>query len=131
LAATSTVLTAPIPIGTKLSLAPGLTADYKQASQTELPDFGRAFAHASAGATPSERTALNALHEQLDWIVQRAATNAFKLPLRYGAIFAILVLPLLGLRLSRRTRTLHVQRVNWIASLLLAKLEHHVLQAGY
>ena len=102
-AATGAVLTAPIPIGTKLALAPGLMADYEQASQTEIPDFGPTFAHASARATPSERTALNALHEQLDSIVQRAVTNAFKLPLRYGAIFAILVLPLLGVRLSRRT----------------------------
>ena len=102
-AATSAVLTAPIPLGTKLSLAPGLVTDYKRASQSELPDFAPTFAHASAGATPSERTALNALHEQLDSIFQREATNAFKLPLRYGAIFAILVLPLLGVRLSRRT----------------------------
>jgi len=61
---------------------------------------------ASARATRSQRAALSDLHQQLDSIVQRAVTRAFKLPLRYGAIFAILVLPLLSLRLlyCKRTR---------------------------
>lgn len=102
-AATKAVLTAPLPSDVKLSLVPRLLAAYKNAPQSELPDFGSAFAHASTHATPSDRKALHDLHTQLDSIVQRAATGAFKLPLRYGAIFAILVLPLLGLRLSRST----------------------------
>ncbi len=98
-AATKAVITAPMPVGLKFSLVPGLLADYKRAPQSELPDFGPTFAHASTHATPSERVALSDLEKQLDSIVQRAATSAFKLPLRYGAIFAIAVLPLLGLRL--------------------------------
>lgn len=103
-AATKAVATAPMPVGLKFSLVPGLLADYKKAPQSELPDFGPTFAHASEHASASERVALSDLQKQLDSIVQRAATSAFKLPLRYGAIFAILVLPLLGLRLMFRRR---------------------------
>jgi MFS family permease len=104
-AATQAVLTAPIPADHKVSLAPGLVAAYKNAPPSALPDFGPAFAHASAHATPSERAALRDLHNQLDSIVQHAATSAFKLPLRYGAIFAIVVLPLLSVRLMYGRRT--------------------------
>ena len=102
-AATKAVLTAPIPSNLKVSLAPGLVADYKNAPQSQLPNFAPTFAQASAHATASDRAALHDLHNRLDSIVQRAATSAFKVPLRYGAIFAIIVLPLLGLRLSRST----------------------------
>jgi predicted MFS family arabinose efflux permease len=100
--ATRAVLIAPIPLDLKISLAAGLLADYKNAPQSELPNFSPTFVKASAHATPSERAALGGLHNQLDSIVQRAATSAFKLPLRYGAIFAFAVLPLLGLALIRR-----------------------------
>jgi MFS family permease len=100
-AATKAVLTAPVSDGLKVSLAPGLIADYKNAPQTEIPDFGPTFARVAAGAAPSDRSALNALHTQLNAIVQTAATSAFKLPLRYGALFALAVLPLLSLRLTR------------------------------
>ena len=104
--ATEAVLTAPLPADLKLSLAPGLVAAYKNAPQSELPDFGPTFARASARATPSERRALRRLHNQLNSIIQGAATGAFKLPLRLGAIFALAVLLVLGLRLlfTRRTR---------------------------
>jgi MFS family permease len=104
-AATTAVLAAPLSPGVKFSLAPGLIAAYKAAPQSQLPDFGPAFTQASASATLPERAALRDLHSQLDSIVQRAATSAFKLPLRYAAIFAIVVLPLLSLRLVYRRRT--------------------------
>jgi predicted MFS family arabinose efflux permease len=100
-AATKVVLTAPISDGLKAALAPGLIADYKNSPQTEIPDFGPTFARAAAHAAPSERAALDQLHKQLNSIVQNAATSAFKLPLRYGAIFALLVLPLLSIGLAR------------------------------
>jgi hypothetical protein len=106
--ATQAVLTAPMPTSLKFSLAPGLIADYKRAPQSQLPNFGPTFAKAAVHASPSERVALNNLHEELDSIVQSAATGAFKLPLRYGAIFAIAVIPLLGFGLwwsgNRRRR---------------------------
>ena len=101
-AATQAVLIAPLPAHVKLSLAPGLVAAYRKAPQSELPDFGPAFAQASAHATPPERAALRDLHNQLNSIVQRAATSAFKLPLRIGAIFAITAVLLLSLRLVYR-----------------------------
>ena len=104
-AATEAVLTAPLPSGLKLSLAPGLEAAYKNAPQSELPDFGPTFARADAHATPAYRAALRDLHTQLDSIVQRAVTSAFKVPFRYGAIFAIVVLALLSLRSIYRKRT--------------------------
>jgi len=103
-AAARAVLTAPLPLLLKLSLIPGLEADYHQAPQSELPDFGPTFARASAAASPSERDALSALHARLDAIVSRAAAGAFRLPLRYGALFALAVLPLLGLSFARVRR---------------------------
>ncbi len=105
-AGTTAVLTAAIPDSLKSLLAPGLLADYKRTPQGELPDLGPTFARVSAHATRRQRAALSNLHRQLDSIVQRATTHAFKLPLRYGAIFAILVLPLLSVRpiSGRRTR---------------------------
>ncbi|MGZ4287693.1 MAG: MFS transporter [Solirubrobacteraceae bacterium] len=106
-AATTAVLTAPIPDSLKSSLAPDLLADYRRTSEGQVPDFGPTFAKASAHATHRERAALSDLHEQLDSIVQRAITSAFRLPLRYGAIFAVLVLPLLGARAIRGRRTRH------------------------
>ena len=104
-AATEAVLTAPVPASLKLSLAPRLVAAYKNASQSELPDFGPAFARASAHATPSERAALRDLHQQLDSIVERAATGAFKLPFRVGAIFVIVVALVLSICLVYGRRT--------------------------
>ena len=103
-AATEAVLTAPIPSDLKLSLAPGLVAANNDAPQTELPDFGPTFARVRAHATPAERAGLRHLHNQLDSIVQRAATGAFKVPFRYGSVFAIIVLGLLSLRLVYRKR---------------------------
>lgn len=95
-AATKTVLTAPIPLELKISLALGLASDYKNAPQSALPDFGSTFARASARATPTQRAALADVHTRLESIVQTAATSAFRLPLRYGTIFVLLVLPLLA-----------------------------------
>ena len=103
--ATGAVLTAPIPTSLKLSLAPSLEAAYKNSSQAELPDFGPTFARASAHATPAERAGLRDLQRQLESIIQSAATSAFKVPFRWGAAFALVVLALLGARLIYRRRT--------------------------
>jgi predicted MFS family arabinose efflux permease len=104
-AATSAVLTAPLSSNLKLSLASGLLREYKSAPQSELPDFAPTFARARDHATASERVALRDLQHELDSIVQRAATSAFKLPFRYGAIFAIAVLLLLGVQVVLRRPT--------------------------
>jgi MFS family permease len=92
------VLGAPLPAGMKLALAPGLIHAYKIAPQSELPNFHPVFVKAAAVATPAQRVVLASMERQLDEIVQRAATSAFKLPLRYGALFALLVIPLLAAR---------------------------------
>jgi hypothetical protein len=104
-AATKAVFTATIPLERKIPLALGLVADYNNAPQSALPDFGPTFARASAHASAAERAALDNLHTRLDSIVQTAATSAFKLPLRYGAIFVLLVLPLLAVGRARRHAT--------------------------
>ena len=52
-AATTAVLTAPIPDSLKSSLAPGLLADYRRTPQGQVPDFGPTFAQAGAHATRS------------------------------------------------------------------------------
>ncbi|MHB1570700.1 MAG: MFS transporter, partial [Solirubrobacteraceae bacterium] len=103
--ATTAVLTAPISPRVEASLVPGLLADYRRTPQGELPDFGHTFSRASLHATDAERVAFGRLHRQLDSIVERAVTSAFKLPLRYGAIFALAVLPLLALDLISKRWT--------------------------
>jgi predicted MFS family arabinose efflux permease len=102
--ATEAVLTAPISSDLKLSLARGLEAANRKAPPSELPDLSPPFARARTHATPAEVVALRHLESQLDSIVQRAATSAFKVPFRYGAVFAIVVLVLLSLRLVYRRR---------------------------
>jgi predicted MFS family arabinose efflux permease len=102
--AAEAVLTAPISSDLKLSLARELETVNRNTPPSELPDFGPTFARARAHATPAERAGLRQLQNELDSIVQRAATSAFKVPFRYGAVFAIVVLVLLGLRLVYRRR---------------------------
>jgi predicted MFS family arabinose efflux permease len=102
--ATEAVLTTPIPADLKLSLARGLERANRNAPPSELPDFRPTFARARAHATPAERAALRHLQKQLDSIVQRAATSAFKVPFRYGAVFAVIVLAVLSLRVAYRKR---------------------------
>jgi hypothetical protein len=106
-AAAIAVFAAPISVRLEVGLVPGLEAAYRHAPQGQLPNFGPAFARASVHATRRERAALVGLRRQLGAIVEHAVTSAFKLPLRYGAIFAIAVLPLLGLQLlsDRRSRS--------------------------
>jgi predicted MFS family arabinose efflux permease len=102
--ATQAVLTAPVSPTLKLSLASGLEAANRNAPPSELPDFSPVFARARVHATPPERGALHQLENELDSLVQHAATSAFKVPFRYGAVFAIIVLVLLSLRLWFRRR---------------------------
>ncbi|MGH2843745.1 MAG: MFS transporter [Solirubrobacteraceae bacterium] len=104
--ASAAVLAAPISASVEASLVPRLLAAYRRTPQGMLPDFAPAFARASLHAPRRERVVLIGLHRRLDAIVDRAVTSAFRLPLRYSAIFALAVLPLLGLHLmgARRLR---------------------------
>jgi hypothetical protein len=96
--ATGAVLFAPVSLTTKAALAPKLQAAANSAPPSRPPDFGPAFAQVSAGAPPAEKVQLKALQARLDAIVERAVTDAFRQPLLYAALFAVAVLPLLGLR---------------------------------
>jgi predicted MFS family arabinose efflux permease len=98
-AVTGIVLRAPLSLGTKIQLGVGLLGAYKSAGQADVPKVDPVFTHLSAGQTPSTRAALLTLRRQVDAIVQRAVTPAFRRPLGYAAGLALLVLPLLGLRL--------------------------------
>lgn len=113
---TRAVLTAPLSVPTKAKLAVGLEAAVKAAPPTSPPDVGPAFDRVRATAPPSERVELAALEKQLNAIIQHAATHAFKRPFLYAALFAVLVLPLLGLRVLYVRRTRRVQEASSPAS---------------
>jgi predicted MFS family arabinose efflux permease len=100
------VLIAPIPLTMKGELAIRLEAAVAAAPVSRPPDIGPVFDKVSATATPSEKAHLAVLEQQLNSIIQRAATHAFKKPFLYAALFALLVLPLLGARVwyARTTR---------------------------
>jgi predicted MFS family arabinose efflux permease len=94
--AAGAVIVAPLPLTTKLELAPRLQAAVNDAPQSRPPDVHPVFDQLSADASSSERVQLAALEKQLDAIIGRAATHPFKRPLLYGALFALAVLPLLA-----------------------------------
>jgi MFS family permease len=102
--ATGVVLFAPLPLTVKEQLGQKLTAAVNRAPQSRPPDFTPAFRQVSAGAPPQERAALVQLKRQLDAIVQRAVTSAFKRPFQIAALFAVCVLPLLGLGIALTRR---------------------------
>jgi hypothetical protein len=93
------IFSAPMPNDLKLQLGAGLLAANASAPQAQLPDFGPAFANVSAKATPATRLLLIRIKSEVHSQVERAATKSFQKPLLYCAVFALLVLPLLLLRL--------------------------------
>jgi predicted MFS family arabinose efflux permease len=94
------VLIAPIPFSTKGELATRLAAAVAAAPLSRPPDIAPAFDEVSATATPSQRVTLAALEKQLNDIIERAATHVFKRPFLYAALLALLVLPLLAVRVG-------------------------------
>ncbi len=104
--AAGVVIVSPLPTSMKLQLGSALQSAAASAPQSRPPDVAPAFAQVNAQATPAQRVQLAALRVQLQTIIERAATHAFKRPLLYAAVFALLVLPVLGgalwLRRSRR-----------------------------
>ncbi len=104
--AARSVLAAPIPLVMKGELAIRLKAAVAAAPVSRPPDIAPAFAKVSATATPSQKVVLAVLEKQLNSIIQRAATHAFRRPYLYAALLALLALPLLGWRVwyARRTR---------------------------
>jgi predicted MFS family arabinose efflux permease len=99
------VVAAPLPLSMKGELAIRLEAAVAAAPVSRPPDIAPVFAKVGATATASQRVELAVLQKQLDSIIQRAATHAFRRPYIYAALLALLVLPLLGLRLWYVRRT--------------------------
>jgi hypothetical protein len=97
---TRLLLHARLPPATKLELGVGLLRAYHSAGQADVPRVDPVFKAAERGASPADRAELARLRRQVDGIVQRAVTPAFRRPFAYAAIFAAAVVPLLGLRLA-------------------------------
>ncbi len=89
------LIVAPISTPTAKTLGAGLLIANARTPQSQLPDFGPAFAHAAEGTTPGTRTVLAALKKQIDVIVERAVTRSFRTPLLLCALISLLALPLL------------------------------------
>jgi MFS family permease len=98
--AAGVVIIAPLPTAMKFDLASHLQAVVASTPDSEVPDIRPVFAGVAAQATPTDRVHLAALQMQLKAIIERAVTQAFQRPYTYAALFSLLVLPLLGLRLA-------------------------------
>jgi predicted MFS family arabinose efflux permease len=94
------VLIAPIPLTMKAELGARLASAVASAPLSSPPDIAPAFDEVSASATPSQKATLAALEKRLNDIIERAATHVFRRPFLYGALLALLVLPLLAVRVG-------------------------------
>ena len=85
--------------GVKDEVAKQLIKTYGETPQGKLPDFGPAFAAVRAKEHPDAATVrtLAVVEKKVDAVVERVATRSFHRALRYCALFAVAVLPLLGL----------------------------------
>jgi predicted MFS family arabinose efflux permease len=97
--------TAPLPTATKTLLFVDLLNAVKHSGTADVPRVDPIFARISATAAPADRATLASLRTRVDAIIQDAVTPAFHRPYRYAALLAVLVLPLLGLRLVLARRT--------------------------
>jgi hypothetical protein len=97
--AAGVLIISPLPTSLKLELAPKLQQAAATAPESRPPDISPAFEQVSAGASPADRVHLASLERQIDAIIQRTVTHAFRRPFLYAALLSLLVLPLLALRL--------------------------------
>ncbi len=95
---TRQIITDPVSLRVKLVLGVHLLNAVKVAPQTELPNLQPSFQAAAKVGGPSSLPALRRLRQIVQTLVVNAGTRAFRIPLLVCAIFAALVLPLLGLR---------------------------------
>jgi MFS family permease len=105
--AKAAVLTAPLSPPTKLALGARLLVALSAAGTTNLPNVDPAFAETAATASPQDRAGLAVVKAKIDSILaqtQRQLTHAFRRPFAYAAIFALLVLPVLGFAGLQRRR---------------------------
>ena len=100
---TKALLSSPVPLLTKIELGARLAIANAAAPESELPDFGPAFAHAASGESAQTRGQLAALDVQVHTLVQRAVTHSFRKPLLLCALLSVLALvPLAYARLRHR-----------------------------
>jgi MFS family permease len=94
---------APMSKTVKDEVAKQMLKAYTETPQGKLPDFGSAFAAVRVKTHPDPATVrtLAVVNEQVDAVVERVATRSFHRALRYCALFAVAVLPLLGIAAAR------------------------------
>jgi MFS family permease len=90
---------APMSKEVKDEVAKQMIKTYSETPQGKLPDFGPTFATVRAEVHPDAATTrtLAVVHTKVDAVVERVATQSFHRALRYCALFAVAVLPLLAL----------------------------------
>ena len=86
------VLTAPIPVRTKLTLTFYLARAVIRTPNGELPDIDGAFDRVKGGADEEDRRDLSDLQASLHDVVKDAVTRAFRQPYRVAALLALLAL---------------------------------------
>jgi len=98
------VAAAPISDPLKSELGDELVKVYAATPQGSLPDLDPAFAPVRHGASGPEVQQLGALESQLQSTIETTVTHSFRRSFLLSALFALLVLPVLGLRLARARR---------------------------
>jgi hypothetical protein len=94
---------APMSTPVKEDVTKQMLVAYSKTPPAHLPDFGPAFDAVRADLHPPPATVrtLAVVHRQVDDAVERAATLSFRRSLRYCALFALAVLPVLALARTR------------------------------
>jgi hypothetical protein len=98
-AVASALFSSGIPLVMGLELGSALSSTVATAPQSSPPDVGPAFAQVARNAGPADRARLAVLQRRVESIIQDTVTQTFKRPLEYAAILALLVLPLLAIRI--------------------------------
>jgi MFS family permease len=88
----SQVISAPIPVRTKLTLSFYLARAVIRTPNGELPDIDGAFDRVRGGADEEDRRDLSDLETSLHDVVKDAVTHAFRQPYRIAALLALLAL---------------------------------------
>jgi hypothetical protein len=88
----SQVISAPIPVRTKLTLSFYLARAVIRTPNGELPDIDGAFDRVRGGADEEDRRDLSDLETSLHDVVKDAVTRAFRQPYRVAALLALLAL---------------------------------------
>ncbi len=105
------VVSAQLPAAPKAELIQGLLKISDNLPPGELPDLDPAFDPVRAKVDARTASGLTALQNRIQDTIERTVTRSFRRSLLYCAVFALLVLPVLSLRLIhlRRRRVMAVR----------------------